>query len=365
MPEGGKITYKQLILLIIISRIIITITYHAAINSPPENQDLWISMLLSFPIILFFSLPVYLLWKRFPNLTIIQYSGEILGIAGKLTGVFYVWFFIHLAAINLIQLGEFFTTAIMPETPILFFVVSLTLFCAYAVRSGIEVIGRMCEIIVPIVLIAIISIFLLLLKDMDLKALTPVMEKGFFSVLHGGFTITARTYEILELAMLFPYLNNQKKVKTVFILGFSVIIIVLLLITIPIITVFGVELAKTRTLPYFSAVRLVSVGDFIEHIETIHLGIWVFGIFIKVSILYYLAVLGMSQILNLKDYKPLVLPTGTILVPLSILIAPSIVELREFTSYKIVTWYILFFVLFIPSILLITSIIRGKGEKKR
>jgi len=365
MLEDGRVTYKQLIFLVFISRIVITLTYIPGLTAPPANQDIWLSELLSLPIQLLLAVPVYLLWERFPSQSIIQYSHTIAGKAGKFIGLLYVWFFVHLTAITLSQFSVFLTTAVMPETPILFFAFSLTLFCAYAVRKGIEVMGRLSEIIAPLIMIGVITIVIFLTKDMNLEVLTPVMEKGFVPVFYGGFTISCRTVEILAMAMVLPYLNDRKKVKPIFIIGFSLIIIFFLLITISILAVFGVEEAKNRTFPFFSAIRLISIGDFLERIEAVHMGLWVLGVFLKISFYYYLAALGLGQLCALKDYKPLVLPMGAVIVPLSILITPSLVELREFTSYKIFTWYALFFILLIPLILLLAAIIRKKGDKKK
>lgn len=365
MLEDGRVTYKQLIFLVFISRIVITLTYLPALTAPPANQDVWLSELLSLPIQLLLAVPVYLLWQRFPNQSIIQYSQALLGITGKLIGLLYVWLFIHFTAITLCQFNMFITTAIMPETPPLFFAISLVLFCAYAVQKGIEVIGRLSEIVAPLIMIAVITIVVFLTKDMNLKALTPIMEEGFFPVLQGGSIIATRTVEVIGLAMVLLYLNDRKKAKTIFVFSFLLISVYFVIITIPILAVFGVDAAKNQTFPFFSTIKLVSVGDFLERIEAIHLGIWVLGIFIKISFYYYLAVLGIGQLLNFKEYKSLILPVGTIIIPLCILIAHSIVEMREFTSYKIFTWYSLFFMVFIPSILLLIAILRKKGVRQK
>ena len=47
---------------------------------------------------------------------------------------------------------------------------------------------------------------------------------------------------------------------------------------------------------------------------------WMLGGFVKVGVFYYAAVLGSAQLFGLKDYRPLVLPAGTIVVALSILL---------------------------------------------
>lgn len=361
MLEEGRITYRQLILLLALSRIIITITYLPALLEPPRNQNVWISELLFFPVQLIFALPVYLLWKRFPNQTIIQYSQNLIGKLGKVIGILIFWYFLHSTAIFIGQFGLFMTSSVMPETPNLFLSSTLVLGCAYAVYKGLEVISRLSELFAPIVMLAIITVFFLLAKDMNLKILTPVLEKGIIPVTQGSIIYSSRTLEILGLAMLLPYLNNHQKTKTVFIASFAFISIFFVIITLPVQTIFGLEEASNRTFPFYSVVRLISIGDIIERIESVHMAIWVLGAFVKLAFYYYLIVLSLSQLLNLKSYQPLILPIGSILIPLSSLVAPSLIELKTFTSYEVFVWYSYFFILLIPLLLLLIAIIRKKG----
>lgn len=362
MIKGGRLSPKQLILLVFLSRIIVAITYLPVLTAPPANQDAWLSVVLMVPIELLLSGPVYLLAKRFPDQTIIQYSQTIAGKAGKLIGILYIWLFIHITAINLSFFCEFYTTY-MPETPFLFFAISLIIFTAYAAYSGIEVVGRISEIVSPIFMISIMVIVILLAKDMDLKALAPVMEKGLFPSLHGGLYVSTLTIEIVGIAMLLPYLNDQQKAKKVFIYSFLLISVFFLLITITILSFCGAQLAKSLTFPFFNTVRQINVADFLERLDSINLAIWTIVLYVKIAFYYYLTAFGTAQLLNLKDYKPLVLPVGSIIIPLTILISPNVIELREFSSYRIFTWYSLFFLLVIPLVLLLTAIIRKKGAR--
>ncbi len=362
--EDGKISNKQLILIVFIFREVVNLTYFPFLTAPPENQDIWISILLSLPVQLALTAPVYYLWTKFPNKTIIQYSQLIVGKAGKLIGFMYILFFIQLTALLMVQFSYFFLIAIMPETPIAFFLISFMLVCAYAVRNGLEVITRLTEIFVPITIIAVIIILIFMFKTMDFKALLPIMENGFTPVFYGGLITASRFVEIMYFAMLLPFLNNSRKIKSTILFTYLLIDINALLIAIPIITIFGTADAKIHLFPFFDAIRLVNIGDFWEHIEVIHLAVWLCGIVVQVSTLYYLAALGIGQLFNLKDYKPLVLPLGTIIISIAILIAPNVVEQFRFLNYKIFIWYSLFFILVIPLILLILSLIRRKGEKR-
>ena len=256
---------------------------------------------------------------------------------------------------------QFMTTAIFPETPSIVVASALLLFSVYAARNGIEVIGRLSEFIGPVIMIGILSIAFALSKDMDFKALAPVMEKGFFSLLYGGLYISSLTTEILGLAMVLPYLNDHKKAKTVLISSFLFIVAWFLIITVSVLSTFG-PLARGFPFPTFEAVKVINIGDFLDRIEAVHMALWVLGIFIKIAFYLYLTALGIGQLFNLKDYKPLVLPLAAVVLSLGSIIAPSIVELTEFISHEIFTWYALFFILLVPSILLTTAIIRQKGD---
>lgn len=365
MLEKGRITYKQLILLIALSRIILPITFLTGLKEPPANQDIWLSELLYFPLQLLLALPIYLLWKKFPDQTIIQYSQTIAGKLGKLAGVLILWYFLQQTAVTTAQFSLFITSAVMPETPVLFFTLSFVLVCAYATRKGLEVIGRLSELFAPLVMIAVITVFLLLAKDMNLKMLKPILENGIVPITQGSFIASARSLEILGLAMLLPYLNNPQKVKSVFVYSFALVALFFILITIPVLTIWGFEEAKGLSFPYYSVIRIINIGDFIEHIQSMHMAVWILGTFIKITFTFYLAVLGLSQLLNLKDYRPLILPIGSILVPLSLLLGPSLTALATFTSYEIFTWYSLFFILVIPSLLLLIAVVRKKGVCSR
>lgn len=364
MLENAKITPKQLVFLVVICRTVISITFFPALNGPPGNQDVWISEFLSLPVNLLLTAPLYLLWKRFPNLSLIEYSQTILGKAGILVGFLYVLYFFHALSVFLYQWSAFLTTAIMPETPVLFILLFLFPFCAYGVLKGIEVIARFAEFLAPFVFGGIVVIFILLTKDMDFKVLTPFMEKSILSIVMGAFVIASRTSEILVLAMLLPYLNTTKAtVKLVFLSSYFLMSLFWIITSITVFATLGINLTRILQFAYFSAVRLVNIGDFIERIESIHLSIWVLSGYLRIILYYYVLLIGLSQVIGLKRYQPLTISTLTILLPIALSLQSNIADLNEFLSYRIEPWFNLIFILFIPCILLSVAILRKQGEK--
>lgn len=362
MLEGGKISARQMILLIFVSRVIYWITSLPVLLAPPANQDVWIDLWMAVPIYWIVALPFYFLAKRFPQRTFYEYTQAITGKAGLWLGILYILFLLHITALTLTNFSEFFTTAVMHETPSLFFVISLTLIAAYAVYHGIEVLGRLSEFIAPIIIIAIIGVVLLLVKDMDLKELTPILEKGIFPSIFTGLSPVGQTIEIIEIAIILPFLNDLRKTKMVFIYTPLLLVFFLFILTFAELTILGDDLARTFTYPFYTIIRLIHVGDFLERIESFHVTIWILGMFVKTAFQYYVIVLGIGQLFHLKSYKPLILPMGIIIVAFTSMLGSNVVEFREFLSFRIYDWYTMFFILFIPSLLLLTAVLRKKGE---
>ena len=61
MLEDGKISNQQFIFIFILCRLMLTMTYLSYFKAPPRNQDLWISGILSLPMHILLTLPVYFL----------------------------------------------------------------------------------------------------------------------------------------------------------------------------------------------------------------------------------------------------------------------------------------------------------------
>lgn len=361
MVEHGKITLIQFIFLIIGSRLILQLTYNMAYNFPPANQDVWISTLLSFIICVIFLLPVFLLARKYPDKTIIQYSELLLGrIGGKIIGLLYAFYFLHVSANTVRLFGEYFTAAPMPETPLVVFLITLVLVAAYAVYKGVEAIGRVGEMIIPLNLIVVIIISLMVIKDINFNNLKPLLEKGIYPVLYGAVISASRAIEPLLLAMLYPYINSNKKRALSYVLGIFIAIVFLVLIDFQILSIIGINQAKLMSYPYVNLLRRIKFADIIERVDIIHLGIWILGNCLRAALYFYLGVLGLAQVFSLKSYKPAIIPAGVVILLLALYLYPNLIRMEQFLSYKTLGAYNLFFVIGIPSILLLLALFKKK-----
>ncbi len=362
MLEGGRISYNQLVLLLILMVAATAVLFVPTITAREAGSDGWISLMI--PATLFGVLVVLVvtaLGGCFPRQTVFEYLPHLLGPAGKVVGMAYVFFFLHITSIMVREFADFLVAAFLPETPIIVFSGALVLVCAYGVRLGLEVLGRSAEWVGVLFLGSIGLILLLLLPEFRSKNLLPVMGEGVKPVLRGALAPSAWRGEVVVLLILMPYLNFPGEARKAGLVAVGALGMLLTLVTVMGVGVLG-GMTAVESFPFFAMARYISVGQFLDRVEAMILVIWVAGGVVKVTAFYYLAVLGAAQTLNLNDYRPLVLPAGALMLAWSIGIHNSSPEMVEWLAK---TWppYAYTFELGIPALLLVLAAARGAGRK--
>ncbi|GAA3330831.1 hypothetical protein GCM10020331_084920 [Ectobacillus funiculus] len=92
----------------------------------------------------------------------------------------YIIYFISQGARISRDFAELILSTILVETPSLIIMASFVAVIIYTLRGGIEVFGRMAEMVVPVVLILLITTWIIIYASgvVDLKQLTPVLGTG-------------------------------------------------------------------------------------------------------------------------------------------------------------------------------------------
>lgn len=359
MLEQGKISPVQMALLMIPAIIATVLLLVPSITAKHAHHDLWLSPIWASGTGFFVVFLSYQLNKLFPKQTIIEYSEHVLGkIFGKLVGGIFLFFYLHITGIIVREYGEFVSGATLFHTPMGVIIGTMVVVCSFAVLGGLEVMGRASEIIVPVVVLLYILLFILLIKDLEVENLFPIMEKGFKPSLMGSIVPQSWYSEFILVSFLLPYVTNQKKgFKWGLIAVFSVMFL-MVLTNMMTLLLFG-NLTASLTYPVMVAARYISIADFLEHLESIVMAIWIAGTFIKITVFYYALALGIAQWLKLSDYRPIVLPIGFLILLQGLWAARDLQELSHFLATSGAV-YILSIQVVIPVILLITASIRKK-----
>ncbi|HBC91762.1 MAG TPA: hypothetical protein DCZ10_02355 [Pelotomaculum sp.] len=361
MLERGKISGIALALILMNLVGATAVVALPAVTARSALRDAWLTPVVSAVSGIVVIMLVTALGRRFPDKSLMEYTQDILGSwPGKAVGVLYLFFFFQSTGVIIREFGELLSATIMPRTPILLFSTTIVLLAAYSVRSGLEVIGRLSELLLPWVLILYYVIILLGLQKADFSRLLPMLENGFAPVLLGSLTPLGWMGEVLLLGMILPYLSKPHQGRKIGI--WSVIILGFLLVVDEIanITVFGQEVARLKY-PTFMIPSEILLGGFLR-IDALFVLLWTAGLLTKLAIFYYVSVLGTAQLCNLRDYKPIVLPIGVILTAFSILSFQNAAEIPTHITKGFPPFAYLF-EWALPLALLLIAIIRGAKPK--
>ena len=364
MIEKGKISNRQVMLLLVTSVLATGLLTFPSLTTAQAKQDAWLSVIIAAIIGLTTILVTVSLGWRFPGKTIVEYSVDILGkIPGKVIGFIFVWFFFYLTAIVVREFSEFIVTVFMDNTPIIVFISTILFACAIAIYCGLEVIARVNEMMLTLVIISFLIFMSLAVGQMDLARLTPVLAEGIIPVLKGAIPAAGWFGEVVTIAFLLPYINRPELAKRAGIMSIFILCFLHSVGVVASIVVFGAEQTGRMQFPAFMVARNVSIAGTLERVEALFMLIWVTGVFAKITIYYYVTVLAASQWLNLISYKSLILPFGTVIGAMAVL---NYVNNPELVSFIGKVWgpYSIPIELGIPVILLIIAVIRRKGLKK-
>ncbi len=366
MLEGGKIDSKQAIFLLTTMVLATAILFVPAIIAHHAKQDAWISAILATLGGLVIARLQVTLGLRFPGMTLFQYLEVILGkVLGKAAGFLYLWWFLHMNAEVLREFGSFLVAAFMPDTPIIVFIIIITIISAYAVRSGLEVFTRVNQIILPLILLSLLVLFALAIKEMRITRLLPLLDTGVVPIIKGALTPLSWFGEMATFLMIIPYLNKPQEAPRIANTAILISGTFFLITVLGVLAIFGPALSARWMFPTLNGARMIHLANFLERLEAVIMVIWVFGAFVKISVFYYAGVLGSAQLLGLKDFRPLVLPIGVIVVALSILLHPNILDLAHFLGQVWPPYALSTFEVGLPLILLAISLIRGKGGQQQ
>lgn len=364
MLEKGKLSTRQLTILVMFLTIGDSILVIPPSTTHYARQNAWISALIATAVGL---IAVYMyskLAKLYPKLTLIEVIQTAFGKwIGTTISFLTLMYFLVVSAGSMREISDFVISEMLPGTPSPAVLFLFILIVIMATRLGLEVISRTGEIFTPMLVILFLVLTIAIVPQMEIVRMLPILDDGFKPVLKGSISITAYTFlEPVIFLMILPYVEQQHKITKGLIWGCILGgLVIFITITVSIL-VLGPDLTTRDIYPSYNIARRISVGGFFERVEAMIALLWLLTLFIEVTLYFYAFVLGLSQLLKLKEYRVLTLPTGLILVTLVPLIAPNYTYYNTvFDNYWV--YYVITFGLFLPLVLLSVGIFRRALSK--
>lgn len=364
--ENARLSALQGTLLVVNTVLPTAVLFLPALTTAQAGADAWLSILVALAGGMFITWIAITLAARFPGRSLIQFLPLVLGRwPGALVGLVFLWWWFHLNAIIIREFAEFIVIAVLPETPISMVILLMMAAAVYAVRGGIEVLARTNEVVMGIMLVSFALVITLVFKDLRLEWLKPVLGYGWAPVLRGAWApITWYGEVITATMMVIPFLGSNARPLRVVWGGLILLTAILVPVTMVNEMTLGEHLTATSKFPTLTTIQMISVADFIERVEPVFIAVWVLGNLIKIGVFLYAFSAGTSQLLGMKEYRALVLPSAVLMSTFSLVLFGNSSELTEFLAR---TWppYALVIELLLPLALLLVALVTGARLRRR
>ncbi|MCD9021522.1 GerAB/ArcD/ProY family transporter [Cohnella silvisoli] len=299
---------------------------------------------------------------RFPGLSIVQIAVQALGKwAGGLVSLLYILFFIQIASWVTRNLSDFMRINLMPRTPVSIFNIMILLVCAYAVVKGIESIAMVCELLAPYLTLAFWIPISVMVKEWDWRNFAnPSPFHPWDTFLHTKYALAFPYMEAIAFMMLFPF--AVRRIKFSFLSGIFIGGILLVITVFFTIGILGVERASHLIYPVFIIFREMQFTNFVEHLESLISVNILLIVCLKLSLLFYCAVLAICQLFQVKERAVVAYPLVWIISAYS-LFFENIVENVDWINKYLFNYYTLYAIV-IPVILIVSAWLRKKGQSQ-
>lgn len=319
------------------------------------GREAWLSLLIGGAI------GVGIFYLRFksdvthPDISLDEFAVKALGKwLGSIVTLIYILFFTAIAAMTLSELSTFLGL-IYPRTPEAVFLIFEFSALAWAVRSGIEVITRTIEILLPGLIFLGLLAALLSMKDKDPTKLLPLFDHSALSIWQGSIIFITMTCELVVFGMFVDNTEEPSKLPRQSLwMGLILILAFLGPVTGPIM-IFGEKLAGDLAYPTYTEIQYIRIADIIERLDIIGILLWTIGSFFRAAVFMCGASKAVAHLFHSKKENTYALPLALFTAGITISFAASSRE--ELHTFLMSAWPVvaLFCGIVIPMILALVN----------
>jgi len=360
--EKEAISQKQAI--IIMSSFIIG-SYAIMGSGIHARQDIWIATIIAI-VVASLIITVYgRISSLFPGKNIYEILDLLFGkVFGRILLLSFIFYAFSLGALVIRNFSEFVRIVSLPETPLCIFAFSAVVINIFAVRGGIELLGRFLSIFFPVYIIMIAVVTILSIPLFNFDNLKPVLYNGMKPVLAASFNIV--TFPFAEVVVFLCLMGNLRKNSSAYKVYYSSLFIsgtLLAIVAVRSILVLGLPSKMIQNFPTYASTRIIRIGSFLQRIEASVAIVFMLSGLSKTTVCLYTLTKGLAHLFNIKEYRKLAAPTGIIMALYSLIIHEDAATMFEWAS-KIYSYYAIMHQIILPAIVWIVAEVKTRISSK-
>lgn len=330
MLEHGRISSRQLAIILFSIRLAPVVCTSPTLTATPACRDTWLVNLAATGGGLALGLLVLAVMSYYPGRTLTSFAEAALGrFLGRGLVIVLAGFLFLNAAVEIrffsdLHGGPFW------RTPSVVFVLIISLTAYVAARSGLEVIARVAEFLFFPMIFLLGILFLLALRQVDPANLLPVAERGLGPLAMSSVTPVAAYGSLLAWLVFRSNLAGMVHIRRALLAGVSGIGVAGSFIYAVTLGVLGGEQAPHFFGPVLALAQLVAIRDIIQGMDLVIFITWMTVLFSAVSFQAYAALIALGEVFRVRDHLRLVGAAVFLTAALSQFLFADTVELRLF-----------------------------------
>ncbi len=362
MNKKVIISVSQLFIMLFISRTIVNLTYSIYVADISNMWEHLISCIGAFILSIVMTIPVYYLNKTSKNYSILDVSYSAFSKFGAVFAIIYAIYFIWVLCYTLSLFDLFVTDLMNPKISSIALSLAVMVASIYGSYKGIEALARTSTIVFIAILALFVFLGVSLFSQVNQTNIEPLFYDGPTKALDGVLFMLARNSCIPVMAVLLSMTkgDNKKIKRGIFfwsfgIYGFSALFIYLT------VGVLGKYYLATQAFPLYTAASVAEIGIF-QRLDSVFLGVWTAGIFIKTSLFIYLVSICIKKVWGETASKISIAVTGVAVLICAFGVTSSVEIMSILFNNYILMVFTFVTAILIPIVLLIKK--RNKGAVK-
>lgn len=363
MEKQSYISNRQLIAMLVMTRLSFSTAYLPGLNAGMSVQDVLPAVPVNFLLNFIFAVPILLLLRRHPGKDPVELTRNIIGrTAAVLITVFYMAGFLFQAFCYQSYFQEFYVNSLIPESSYLEIAVPILVVCFLGSVKGMETIARFGGLAFLIYLIVVILIDVSLLPSVDPQFLLPQFYKGPGIFLRTVLSGVNSNMQIVLLAFCAPYIKSGTGMGKIYARWNMITMGLFLLLEFFVVTVMGAYGAR-QVFPLYT-LSLQSKIDVFERLDSVDVIAWILESVFVITFYVYLTTMCLTKI-GINGRRRLV-NLGVLLVLLAAcgLLMKYNYLLKSVTFSPYVTAYTLLSQILLPLLLLTVDIVKERWVKQ-
>jgi len=282
-------------------------------------------------------LKLYKGFEYMDTLDIVKYgTGNVLFL---LCGMILISYLFILCVLTFSEFTQNLQNVIFPDAPQEYISIFFGIAIIISLYLGIRGIFRTASLIAPLIGIAFLLMFIILYKDVDLTNFTPIFGNGISNFWAQGLNRIGRFEGVFYFLLISPYVKSQAKTAYLSFLQTLLLVLPCIFLLIGIIPYPSII---ESYFPVFELTRLISLGRFIQRVDSVFILLWILATFVYMSLTIHFLILYIQKIFQLKYSNRLIpLVTITIIALSNIFVVNEVtIKIRNFL-FVYITPYIL------------------------